>query len=467
MVSTRDFRSISRSVRPIARGFRGLALLSDPMEVMASPPTLTVGANGAVSAITGAANATVSIAGNDARLTWAGGPGSPVSVATGYYLLQSSSLNPRYQRVRFQFTGRRFEFRIRPASQSRPFPSVRVDGKLITTAWVGGILSSGSADHLILVDFGANTETANLMVPTVSAGGSGHAVGDVVTMSGGTGTAATVRVVAVSGGAVTAVRMESLGSYSAQPSNPVSQGATTGAGTGLQLNFTRSYSETTTIPRNVEISLPRDCFFGGLNIDTDAEVYPWAEPLYMPRRVWIGDSYLDGSNYLTTDGAAAVQASRRLGDCVDWFFGIAGMGFVGGTPTTSGYTAAITGMVTTADRIVYALGTNDAGQSAGAITAAVTARLNLDLAAAPTAIITMLVGFSGIGATEVNAYVAGIAACSDPARVGYVDCSALMATNVNWRKSSDNVHPTPNGHAVLGRQLAAYLAGAEAALLAA
>ena len=77
--------------------------------------------------------------------------------------------------------------------------------------------------------------------PTVSAGGSGYVVGDVITLAGGTSVVtAQVKVSAVSGGAVTAVTYYRGGIYTTTPSNPVAQGSTTGSGTGA--TFTASWS---------------------------------------------------------------------------------------------------------------------------------------------------------------------------------------------------------------------------------
>jgi hypothetical protein len=80
-----------------------------------------------------------------------------------------------------------------------------------------------------------------LVSATIAAGGTGYAVGDILTLSGGTtgGTFpanATVRVSAVSAGVVSAVTMQVPGSYSALLSNPVS--TTGGSGSGCTLTVT-------------------------------------------------------------------------------------------------------------------------------------------------------------------------------------------------------------------------------------
>jgi hypothetical protein len=74
---------------------------------------------------------------------------------------------------------------------------------------------------------------------TVSAGGSGYAVGNVLTIVGGTNSSvATLTVATLSGSAVATVTITTVGSYTALPSNPVS--VTGGAGTGA--TFTLAWS---------------------------------------------------------------------------------------------------------------------------------------------------------------------------------------------------------------------------------
>lgn len=67
----------------------------------------------------------------------------------------------------------------------------------------------------------------------ITAGGTGYAVNDTITLTGGTFTQAIqVRVTTVSSGVVTGVSFVQNGSYSALPTNPVAQGSTSGSGTG-------------------------------------------------------------------------------------------------------------------------------------------------------------------------------------------------------------------------------------------
>ena len=91
-------------------------------------------------------------------------------------------------------------------------------------------LSQGGGDLLPSYLFGLGT---GLYTVGVSSGGSGHTVGDIITLAGGTASyAATIRVAAVSAGVITSATIVRPGIYSSAPSSPASQGSTTGSGTG-------------------------------------------------------------------------------------------------------------------------------------------------------------------------------------------------------------------------------------------
>ena len=107
--------------------------------------------------------------------------------------------------------------------------------------------TSGSGTGLILVTTYAETawETLDLFdlkvatSATIAAGGSGHSVGDKLTVSGGivTNNPTVFEVDSESGGAVTAVSVYSVGNYNTVPGNPVST-VSNEAGTGCTLTVT-------------------------------------------------------------------------------------------------------------------------------------------------------------------------------------------------------------------------------------
>jgi len=73
------------------------------------------------------------------------------------------------------------------------------------------------------------------------AAGSGYAANDTITLTGGTGTQVVITVDAVSSGKITAFHISTVGAYSVAPANPVSQGTTSGSGTGAKFNLILNY----------------------------------------------------------------------------------------------------------------------------------------------------------------------------------------------------------------------------------
>ncbi len=89
-----------------------------------------------------------------------------------------------------------------------------------------------------------NSEIFAVASAAISAGGSGYVVGDTITETGGTFITPTVYTVAtLSGSAVATVTVTVPGIYTVKPSSPVSQGSTSGAGTGA--TFTPTWNDPT------------------------------------------------------------------------------------------------------------------------------------------------------------------------------------------------------------------------------
>lgn len=111
----------------------------------------------------------------------------------------------------------------------------------LNTAVFAAALQGGAANlRLVRVTDGTDVAASAAVRQTgvssaaVAAGGSGYAVGNTITLAGG----AVLTVSSVSSGAVTGVTVSAPGSYAASPSNPVSQAATSGSGTGATFNLT-------------------------------------------------------------------------------------------------------------------------------------------------------------------------------------------------------------------------------------
>jgi hypothetical protein len=110
-----------------------------------------------------------------------------------------------------------------------------------------------AVNDTLTISGGTSTTAAQLTVQTVGAsaatvvsgGTSGFAIGDLITLTGGSNITPTVlKVTTVSSGVVTGVSIQTPGTYTTTPSNPVSQGGTSGAGVGT-CTFTMTYGVVT------------------------------------------------------------------------------------------------------------------------------------------------------------------------------------------------------------------------------
>ena len=87
------------------------------------------------------------------------------------------------------------------------------------------------------------TGTVHMQMRSVSItsnanGGTGYAVGDLLSLAGGSGTAATVRVATISGSStVTSVALVSLGDYTSVPGSTATHSASTGSGLVLAMTY--------------------------------------------------------------------------------------------------------------------------------------------------------------------------------------------------------------------------------------
>lgn len=125
-----------------------------------------------------------------------------------------------------------------------------------------------------------NSVAITVTAAAVAGGGGNYAVGDSITLTGGTFLKpAVLQVATLSGSAVASVTVTDGGLYTAAPSNPVSQGSTSGGGSGATFNLTTASTS-----------------FG---ISTETGTSLWAE---------LGaSSYMAG--LMSTVSASALQAS--------------------------------------------------------------------------------------------------------------------------------------------------------------
>lgn len=131
-------------------------------------------------------------------------------------------------------------FKAISGSSSAPSISFTSDTKTGTYLPATGVL--GLVANALGIKI--NSEVFAVASAVVSAGGSGYAVGDTITETGGTFITPTVYTVAtLSGSAVATVTVTVPGIYTVKPSSPVSQGSTSGSGTGA--TFTPTWNDPT------------------------------------------------------------------------------------------------------------------------------------------------------------------------------------------------------------------------------
>lgn len=447
-----------------AMGYRG-PLADDPLTLSTTPPTLTMGTVGAGTTISGG----VAIANTAAAITRMGN----WQVTSDSVFIASDRTGGR---IRFNLFGPRVDVRVARSTTSTRGFSILVDGKVLSKApfdqTVAGFASkstASSARQWLQIDFGTNAQTYALARANVGVAGTGYAVGDTITVSGGTFTSAAVlRVTGVNSGAVTNVVVQTSGSYSATPSSPLAQAATSGAGSGFQATAPVWHKlQSTATKRLIEIVFDYGTMFGGLTVGAGSVVTA-ADPVASPKLVVAGDSITE---YLMADyamGTWAWQVARRLGLAERMVpYGMAGRGWM----MSTAFSLDVAGIIAEApDFLVIALGTNDAlnAVDTASLTATVTARLGELRAGLPNAKIVVLGPFAGDSAgTYTAAIQAGLAAADTQKWLRFIDFRSLgvYSESSPWAcvgntSSTTDVHPTQAGHDVIGAALSPLIGAA-------
>jgi lysophospholipase L1-like esterase len=445
-------------------GFNGFGAVPD---VMASPPTVTVGAAAGNSTIGG--STTVGIGRDDTRLTKLGGA---FVDSSGYKA--GTKVGVRY---RWLVDGT-FDMKMKSYLGQSQY-TLLIDGKPVSKAR-NSVDSPGMNDdteHFILCEFGADTLSYELANPVKLAGGSGYVVGEVITLTGGTfSTAAQVRVTAVNAGAVTAAAVHRAGVYSVAPAT-MSQGSTSGSGTGATFTTALGKLHTTKRMRTVELILGFGTKFAGLNVGGGISVLPWPENTDKAKLMMVGDSFIENLHGSWAGGNWTRQMAYMLGLQERFVqYGTSGQGFVRGSTLLSAEIASIISQAP--DMLGLAEGINDmfqwsdivANEGAAGLTAAVTARLNELLTGLPKVRIVGIGPYADTTAARACtvAIAAGYAAASDPTRVAFYDFGATGAYTLtgggSGYTSTDGTHPGQTGMDMLASVLAPPIASAFLAL---
>lgn len=415
--------------------------------VMTSPPAITVGAASAASAINGNVIGAPSHAASSVNLSRIGGLFAAQSDATFQYV--------RGGRVRFMLDKGRFELRLKRPSGGRGV-SVLVNGELVSAEPFPSGMDIASSNY-VLYEFGANAQDFYAIHGTVGAGGSGYAVGDLVTLAGGTATqAAVVRVTSVSGGAITNYEIATKGTYTVVPANNVAQASTTGSGTGATFNIVWTRRQTTNVNYAVEVILDATCWFGGINVESGATVSPWPITSGQPKYMAVGDSVLEYS-YPDTALTFGRQIAYLMGLEERYEqIGVSGMGWAVSGNAVSSRVATIISRAP--DLLSIHLGRNDWGTAVAVATvqAAVTDILNQITGALPDVRIVVTTGWNSPSSPNdyQAAVINGVLAAADQDRVRGVNIQTYgIGDNTAWQ-TTDNTHYGTQGQRNLALPLA-------------
>lgn len=455
---------------------------------MTSPPTITIpSAAYAPSTLNGNGYGTCSVPANDNRLTIAhsvlqSGQGYGGQFYSGASVTYGSTKAANVYGVRFQTWAAAFEFATNGSGRF----SIRVDGVPVTRA-TSVTLPGDNGIRRVLVNFGANTKTAYVTNAGVASGGSGYAIGDVITLAGGTGTAGQLVVTNVSGGAVlTAAPVPGAeGAYSAAPANSVAQASTTGSGTGATFTIIYAQRHTTRLNRKIEILFDGGLLFAGLDLAAGETVRPWG--VAGPRILFFGDSFTEHNWCDYSGGHYPGTCSERMSLEDWWSSGVGGTGYLKTNGSSGTFRSRLTDITTyNPDLVCIAGAINDfaAYQVAGgpaALQAEVTAFYTALIAGLkPTARLIVFGPWQGSSnqlsvAQAVSATVkAGLLAASgfDPARMTFCDVvaenwivsdygnalqSASATGNTENLTTSDQTHPSQAGHDYIGGLMAEWI----------
>lgn len=445
----------------LQRWARRFETVKDRFSVMTSPPTITFGTgtssvnasfvNGAV--LYDAQNAVFAKAGS--LFVGAVAPGSHPVYTPSHITSSSGSKSGGSAPIRYRFMtdAPAIDFCFLDSMFSQF--NLLVDGQLVARDRTA-VFGNTGAYRYIKVDFGSDVVTYAKAVTsyTISAAGTGHAVGDVLTFNGGTGSAGgtplTMKVAQISGSAVTALDVVNKGAYTTQPTGTFAQVASTGAGTGTAINAAFFHPEHSTRKmRTIELIYSQPTVFVGLVMGGNDAFLPYPIPPTAPKVAFIGDSITDGT-YLQY-GAAHLGSTiaQKLG----WWdqhiiSGIGGTGWnAGGTPWS--HANRVQDYIDyNADAYIFIGSQNDTAGTA--LETKITSTLNALSAACPKAYIVGIGNIMGDSTTLANSIGNGYAAATNQSRLAYINnhspakwipTGAVSA----WTVTSDANHPSQAG----------------------
>jgi len=466
-LSLNDFTDYSKSLLDNVRKWGKTAIVQGELQkLMPSLQTpialsITKGTNATTSTVDPTkVNGAVTVSIFDPRLTLTHTIGVPAdsnaSIKPSDITLSDGSKTSALAGLRFATDAPAFELCFHETNATRI--GIVVDGELLRTEKVR-FANSGNRRY-VRFDFGTDVVTYGKADTSIgiSSGGTGHVVGDVITMNGGTngvsGTPCSFVVAQIgTNGAATIVVVLDKGAYSALPTGNLTQVSSTGTGTGLVVTsmfFNKQHS--TRKMRNIEVlwTGAGRCF-GIVTGSTDV-IQAHRGNIMSAKLVVQGDSLnsLTYGDYV--GGHLGYIIAQKLGmsdNVVISAQGGTGWNKDNGAALRWSSPQRIADLLAHQGDLYLFMGSqNDlAGndQERQALTASVTDTLNQIRAANPN---VFLVGIGPIlqnNASISDAIKAGFQAANDQKRTIYIDNvgEAWMSTtinNANWTNSHDTAH---------------------------
>lgn len=433
------------------------------LSVMTTPPIMTKGGVQASSVNSNYVNNSVQINGQDSRLLWRGGPyvnttkfSIPTKKLENVTLSTGAKVSSGLTRISFVTDAEAVDFNF-VESNGLDF-NVLIDGQIAQRSKPFGFANSGN-NRWVKVDFGANALTYALdNAPGVSAGGSGYAVNDIITLNGGGngvgGTPAQIRVAQVSGGAVTIVSVEAAGSYSAQPTGTFGQASTTGSGTGATFTTSILAKRNTTRKMRQWEMIVRGNYdsFCGLVLPLGRTILNRPASPFLPRILFLGDSISAGTYPAYAGCGLSDTISQQLGLWPN--MGLQAQGGTGwnvdnGTALRWSAAARIADIIAFEPDIVVPLGSQN-GAAGTPLETSITGTLNAMLAGLPDSLFAGIGNIMGDSAAVAASIANGWAGASDQSRVRFINNHSpnkwIPSTYIgDWQATGDANHPHADG----------------------
>lgn len=367
------------------------------------------------------------------------------------------------QRVRFMTDATAVDFCVRESNLQKF--NVIVDGEIAYRDVPGAATLNSGNNRYFQINFGSDTKTyakSDSSTGVVS-GGSGYAVGDMITLSDGL----VVQVSQVSGSAVALVAIINRGSAASLPSGTDSQVSTTGSGTGFQMGLS-FYGSRHSVKRmrNIELLFAGNDFYGIVTPSLGDIVLPYYPNTFLPTICIIGDSIQAGTYYDYVGGHIGSSIAQYLGLWDNHIIsaqGGTGWNITNGTADKWSSTNRIDDFIREdADIYLFIGSQNDA--AGASLTAAVTATIDAIHAAKPNAYIIGIGNVLG-GSTSVAASIeAGFLAASNQAKTAFINNQSPVKWldssyyGVDYTESSDGNHLNQWGQDQFAKICANYVA---------